>query len=285
MKDSITRENMLIKAPLDEIQAVIKHGGLEGSKINFPSLNRFGVFVLRQHFDTSYLAILKKAYDEMISSGELKRSEFHKTEVRFRGEHIFSQILQNQQFLMLSRQFFDGKTGLDFMRLIKKDKSDHEPVFLHQDSGYQVGGYDAYSLFIPLTSCVPGNGALAMYPGTKNFGHLGDVGGIAQVLPPNYPYLQPSVNPGDVLIMHAGTWHYSTENRLGSERIYLEVNIRPAKDPGTKVFFDNTDDREWVLNVGVSDLFVSSREQRIKSLYQEISMLKRQLSSALNETK
>ncbi len=285
MKDSITRENMLIKAPLDEINAVVSNGGLEGSKINFSSLDRFGVFVLRQHFDPDYLSTLKKAYDEMMSSGELKRSEFHKTEVRFKDEHVFSRILQNKQFVTLSRQFFGGNTGVDFMRLIKKDKSDHEPVFMHQDSGYQVGGYDAYSLFIPLTSCVPGNGALAMYPGTKNFGHLGDVGGIAHILPPEYPYLQPSVNPGDVLIMHAGTWHYSTENILGSERIYLEVNIRPAQDPGTKIFFDSSDDREWILNVGVSDLFVSSREQRIKSLYQEINTLKRQLSSALNETK
>jgi ectoine hydroxylase-related dioxygenase (phytanoyl-CoA dioxygenase family) len=131
---------------------------------------------------------------------------------------------------------------------------------MHQDSGYQVGWYDAYSFFIPMTECGPENGALALYPGTKNFGHLGDVGGIAPVLPPEYPYLQATVQPGDVLIMHAGTWHYSTPNLSGAERIYLEVNIRAVNDPGTKTFFDKPDQREWILNVGVSDLFVSSRD-------------------------
>ena len=280
MKDSITRQTMRVKAPLSELDTTIKSKALEAPTINHSLLDRFGVFVLRQYFNKEYLLGLKQSYDSLMATGALKRSEFHKTEVRFSEEHPFSQILKNEQFLFLARQFFGGSIGLDFMRLIKKDAIDRDPVFLHQDSGYQVGGFDAYSLFIPLTECGPENGGLALYPGTKNFGHLGDVGGIAQVLPIEYPYIQPLLFPGDVLIMHAGTWHYSTPNLSSTERVYLEVNIRPLNDPGTKIFFDAPDNREWILNVGVSDLFVSSREQRIKALYTEIGELKSQLSGA-----
>jgi hypothetical protein len=277
MKDSVTRENMLIKAPLAELNAVVSGGMLAATAIDHALLERFGVFILRKHFDTAYIAELKQAYDSLMASGDIKRSEFHKTEVRFKDEHPFAKILENSQFLALARQFFGGEIGLDFMRIIKKDTIDRDPVFMHQDSGYQVGWYDAYSLFIPLTECGPENGALALYPGTKQFGHLGDVGGIASILPAEYPHLQEKIVPGDVLIMHAGTWHYSTPNLSGNERVYLEVNIRPAKDPSTKKFFDAPDEREWVLNVGVSDLFVGSREQRIKALYKEVHALKAQL--------
>lgn len=285
MKDSVIHENIIVRAPISELNDVINEGKLVGSKINFNLLEKFGVFVLRNFFDKDYISELYLEYKKLLASGEIKRSEFHKTEVRFEDKHLFAKILENTNFLELADQFFGGKVGIDFMRIIKKDNSDRDPVFLHQDSGYQVGWYDAYSFFIPLTECGAENGGLALYPGTKNFGHLGDVGGIGKILPVDFPFVQEHLKPGDVLIMHAGTWHFSTPNISGEERVYLEVNFRAANDPAVKKLLNTSDKREWVLNIGVTDLFVSSREQRIKALYQEINLLKNQLAVTLNDVK
>lgn len=284
MKDAVSRDNILVKAPINELSAEVNCGGLVSKSLSMQKINRFGVFVLEKHFDVGYISELAHTYKSLLTAGEIKRSESHKTEVRFRDDHIFSKIVENSDFLSLAKNFFNGSVGLDFMRIVKKDTVDRDPVFLHQDAGYQVGRFDAYSFFIPLTKCGPDNGGLALYPGTCNFGYLGDVGGIASILPVDYPVIQPVLDPGDVLIMHAGTWHYSTPNISGEDRVYLEVNIRAAEDPATKKMIDKEDKRDWILKISVNDLFDSSREQRIKSLYREIAALKSVVISSKNET-
>ena len=276
MKDAVEKDAVLIKAPIAKLQAAVNGGDLMGSRLDQTALKRFGVFIVKDHFDKTYIQGMADSFFSLLHSGEIKRSEFHKTEVRFRPDHPFDKILENTQFLDLASQFFNGAVALDFMRLIKKDSIDRDPVMLHQDSGYQVGRYDAFSLFIPLSECGKENGGLAVFPGTHNFGHLGDVGAIAPVLPEDYPFIQPTINVGDVLIMHAGAWHFSTPNLSGAHRVYLEVNIRSADDPAAKRFFLSPDERDWILNIGVTDLFVGSREQRIKALYEEVNKLKLQ---------
>jgi hypothetical protein len=78
--------------------------------------------------------------------------------------------------------------------------------------------------------------------------------------------------------MHSGTWHFSAPNSSGLSRVYLEINIRSSKDPGAKNLLGAKDQRKWILNIGVSDLFESSREQRLKILYGEIERLKVKLN-------
>jgi hypothetical protein len=278
MKDAVVRDAIQIKAPLPELQVAIADGRLESLQLDQVCMQRYGVFIVRQHLDHDYIRAMAATFETMLASGEIKRSPQHKTEVRFRPDQPFAKIIEDSQFLALANQFFGGEVALDFMRIVKKDRFDRDPVFLHQDAGYQVGRFDAYSFFIPLTECGPQNGGLAFYPGTHNFGYLGDVGGIAPVLPEAYPMLQPTVDVGDVLIMHAGTWHFSTPNISGKNRVYLEVNIRAADDPAAKQSLGCAEKREWILKMGVSDLFESSREQRIKALYQHINELKQQLA-------
>jgi hypothetical protein len=278
MKDAVVPDAIQIRAPFAELQAAIADGRLEGPQLEQARMQRYGVFIVRQHFNHDYIRAMAVTFEAMLASSEISRSPQHKTEVRFRSDQPFAKIIENSQFLALAKQFFGGEVALDFMRIIKKDSVDRDPIFLHQDAGYQVGRFDAYSFFIPLTECGPQNGGLAFYPGTHNFGHLGDVGGIAPVLPKAYPMLQPTVDVGDTLIMHAGTWHFSTPNISGKNRVYLEVNIRAANDPAAKQSLGCAEEREWILNIGVSDLFQSSREQRIKALYQQINDLKQQLA-------
>jgi len=282
MKDAVASDAIQIEAPFAELQSAIADRRLEGPLLDQVPMQRYGVFIVRQQFDHDYILALAATFEAMLASGEIKRSPQHKTEVRFHPDHPFAKIIDNSQFLELANQFFGGEVALDFMRIIKKDAVDRDPVFLHQDSGYQVGRFDAYSFFIPLTECGPQNGGLAFYPGTHNFGHLGDVGGIAPVLPEAYPMFQPTVDVGDVLIMHAGTWHFSPPNNSGRSRVYLEVNIRAADDPAAKQPLGCTEKREWILKMSVSDLFESSREQRIKALYRQISELKQQLADLVH---
>jgi hypothetical protein len=278
MKDAIDQNSILIKAPIEELQAVIRGNRLEGVKLDFSLVQSYGVFIVRDCFDPNYINSLFEEFKRLVKSGELKRSPAHPTEVRIQSHHSFSEIVKSDIFLDLARHFFGGEIALDFMRIIKKDEIDTKPVFLHQDIGYQVGNFEAYSFFIPLTNCDPDNGGLAFYPGTNNFGLLGDVGGIASILPDGYPILHPGVSAGDVIIMHSGTWHFSAPNSSGLSRVYLEINIRSSKDPGAKNLLGAKDQRKWILNIGVSDLFESSREQRLKILYGEIERLKVKLN-------
>ncbi|MBP0600704.1 phytanoyl-CoA dioxygenase family protein [Herbaspirillum sp. LeCh32-8] len=278
MKDAVARDAIKIKAPFAELQEAVRNDRLIGKDVDLTSLQRYGVRVVKQHFSKALIAEMAQHFHTLLASGDIKRSAAHRTEVRFRDDQPFAKIIENQEFLSLARPLFDGEIALDFMRIVKKDTVDRDPVFLHQDAGYQVGRYDAYSIFIALTNCGPDNGGLAFYPGSLNYGHLGDVGGIAPILPPEYPLLHPALEAGDAVIMHAGTWHFSTPNRTGDDRVYLEVNIRSADDPGAKQLLGCEEKREWILNISVSDLFESSREQRMKALYQEIARLKQELA-------
>jgi len=201
---------------------------------------------------------------------KIKKDDYHRTQVRISEEQKFTDVLRSDNFIELTKKIFPHGAALDFMRIVKKDESNTAPVFLHSDAVYNIGWFDAYSCFIPLTHCSQENGGLSFYPGTHNYGHLGDAGGIASILPADYPKLCPDVYPGDIIIMHAGTWHESGAYMRNEPRVYLEFAIRNSLDPAGKELIHGFEDREWVLNISVDDLFSDSREQRIRRLSNKI---------------
>ncbi|RZL04461.1 MAG: hypothetical protein EOP36_00145 [Rubrivivax sp.] len=268
-----------ITAPLQELQRVIHSQAFASEMIDFEVLNFLGIFVLKKAFASNTINQYSQAYFEAIQSGDLKKTDFHLTEVKLDEQQSLRKIVQEPEFIKVASLFFNGRVGSDFIRIVKKDANHRQPVFTHQDTGYQIGGFERYSFFIALTDCDEANGGLAFYPGTHHFGYLGDVGEIKNILPPSYPKVTPQIQAGDILIMHSATWHQSPENTSGRDRVYLEVHIQDIDEPTTRLAICGERKSPWSLSLSEDDIFKNSRTQRLRGLYRDIESLKNQLAS------
>lgn len=269
---NVLKENIKISAPINALNQAVIREAFTGQKLDSSTLHRYGIFILKDYFDVDMIQNLRNFYDRGIENRELVKDPYHKTQVAFGSDSDFANILQTVEFKKLGKGIWgDDGFSIDFMRLVKKDHTNTDPVFPHQDSTYNIGNYDAYSIFIPLSECGVNNGGLKFWPGTHNFGHLGDAGAIdISILPAEYPSLQPTVVPGDAIIMHAGTWHASSEFIAGEPRVYLEFATRSLCDPAAKIIICGQDKREWVIQTTVDFVFTGSREQRIRQLYKKL---------------
>ncbi len=268
----------MIDAPVQKLNEVIQSKLHISERLDQGVLQFCGAFILKNAFKPATIEAYARTYFRDLNGPELQRTAFHLTEVRIDERNHLNDIALKPEFRAVASAFFGGNTGVDFIRIVKKDKSNFQPVFLHQDTCYQMGGFERYSLFIPLTPCNFDNGGLVLYPGTHHFGYLGDAGEIGDVLPAGYPKIVTDVVPGDVVIMHSATWHESPENRSLADRVYLEVHLQHINEPTTKINVCGTRDSEWRMQLTPDDLFTSSRAKRIKILYQEIEALKASLS-------
>jgi hypothetical protein len=263
---NVNKNQIVVKAPVNKINSFVNSRLYEGKDLDIKKLSEFGVYVIRDFFDKKFIETMYEEYVFLLRSEQINKDNFHRTQVRISEEQRFSDVLKSDSFVALAKKIFPLGAALDFMRIVKKDETNPDPVFLHSDAVYNVGWFEAYSCFIPLTTCSEKNGGLSFYPGTHNFGHLGDAGGIAPILPTEYPKLCPRVSPGDVIVMHAGTWHESGAHNGCVPRVYLEFAFRSLMDPAAKKLIHGLDEREWVLTISVDDLFTDSREQRIRRL-------------------
>ncbi len=260
---------MKFKAPIKFMNEAIKTGVLDAGELNMEILENFGMHILRKAIDVKTIEGYYHEYKSYQNSGYFNRTNFHLTEVRVEDGNPLREILKNDELLKLIKKFFLGNVGLYNFRIVKKDAEDVSPVFLHQDVGYHQGGFERYSLFIPLTRCWVENGGLKLYPGTHKFGYLGDVGEIRDFLPTDYPRLTPELFPGDILFMHSALWHSSGQNLSGEERIYLDVHIQDANEPSSSEVLTGESDGQWILDLSHDEIFSNSRSQKLKALYQK----------------
>ena len=263
-----------VAAPVGRLCELVQGNAHIGETLNPGVLRFLGAFVLKDAFKQPTIEAYADGYFQDLNGPDLQRTPFHLTEVKIQAQNRLNDIVTEPEFRALASQFFRGNVGVDFIRVVKKDKTNFQPVFLHQDTAYQMGGFERYSFFIPLTHCCFDNGGLVVYPGTHHFGYLADAGEIADVLPAGYPKIETDVMPGDVLIMHSATWHESPANKTLADRVYLEVHIQDINEPSTKIHLCGQRDSEWSMQLTPDEVFVSSRAQRIKKLYQEIEALK-----------
>lgn len=261
---------MKFNAPIKFMNEAINSGALDARVLNMDVLDNFGMYVLRKAIDSKTIERYYREYKSYQNSDHFNRTNFHLTEVGVEDGNPLREILKNAQLLKLIEQFFLGNVGLYNFRIVKKDAEDFSPVFLHQDVGYHKGGFERYSLFIPLTRCWVENGGLKLYPGTHKFGYLGDVGEIRDFLPADYPRLTPELFPGDILFMHSALWHSSGANLSGEERVYLDVHIQDANEPSSSQTLTGASDGQWILNLSHDEIFSNSRSQKLKALYQKI---------------
>ena len=263
-----------VQAPVDDLRKIIERKEYVSEVLNLNILKFFGVFVLKNAIKSDVIKHYRDEYYAGLSAKELQKENFHVTSVNISENSALRNIMKEKDFLNVASKFFEGRVGSDFIRIIRKDSNNKDYLFLHQDTGYQIGGMNKYSFFIPLTPCNYNNGGIVLFPGTHNFGYLGDVGEINRFLPDNYPALKSDVEPGDILIMHSATWHESPENISLEDRVYLEVHIQDIDDPTTLINLCGERKSPWKMCVPREELFVNSRTQRLKKLYQEIDELK-----------
>ncbi len=257
-------------APIEKLNQLVESKKFIGEVVDLDVLKFSGVFVLKNAFCKDTI----NKYAEIYFNGKgLDRVALHLTAVSFDDNHQLNQIAYEPEFIKAISNFFDGHVGSDGVRVVKKDKIDTKPVFLHQDICYQIGGSERYSCFICLTDCMPENGSLSIYPGTQNFGYLGDAGEIGDILPAGYPKIVSNTQSGDIVIMHSAAWHESPANINLTDRVYLEVHIQDANDPTTKNIICGERTSEWSNLLSAEEIFINSRTQRLKSLYQQINEL------------
>jgi hypothetical protein len=268
-----------ISAPIDDLLAFVNEKKYSGEVLDHEALKFSGIFILRKALPKHLIEKYSRAYFQGLGSIGLRRTPFHLTQVEIQPDHPLTKIVYEPEFLAIAATFFNGNVGNDFIRIVKKDDTDTLPVFLHQDTCYQIGGFERYSLFIALTDCNQGNGGLRGYPGTHNFGYLGDAGEIADLLPEGYPVICTDLKAGDLFIMHSAIWHESFENISRSNRVYLEVHLQSADEPTTNRVICGQRNSEWRFEVSESDIFVSSRKTKLTNLYAEIQALKLTLDS------
>jgi ectoine hydroxylase-related dioxygenase (phytanoyl-CoA dioxygenase family) len=179
-------------------------------------------------------------------------------------------LFSEPQYQQIVSQFFGGNVASDPINIFRKDELANNAVFLHQDIAYLPGNFEKYSLFFCLTDVHPENGGLAFYPGTHNFGLLGDAGALKHALPSDYPKLAPICSAGDLVIMHSGIWHYSEKATKDMPRIYLESKICSADDPAAETIVCGRRTNAWSIKYAHDDLFEDSRTQRLRNLYEKI---------------
>jgi hypothetical protein len=259
--------------PINELREIIYSSRHINKDLNLDILNELGFFIVKGALKKEIALIYKNNFRYELDAGLLKKTNSHPTEIKIPSTSSLFEILNEKGFLDLALNFYNGEIGSDFLRVVNKDYSNFSPVFLHQDSGYQIGNFDRYSLFIALTACNNQNGGLVLYPGTHKYGYLGDAGEIRDFLPENFPRVESDLSPGDVLIMHSATWHKSNASLSKNDRTYLEVHIQNINDPTTLYFISGTRNSKWFLNMNNEEIFVNSRTQRINQKNKEIENL------------
>lgn len=268
---------MLVETPLEEIERLLALGNYEGDAVDHDQLRTMGFFVARGVLPATKAEEYYTQYKQQIESGHLEKDSYHLTKVTLEGQNTLRAIISEPEILGLTRSFFDGAVGCDWIRVVKKDATNRSPVFLHQDTPYQIGGFERYSCFTALTSCDKSNGSLTLWPGTHSLGYLGDAGELANFLPTDFPTATPDLSPGDVLIMHSSLWHNSGENTSGTERVYLEFHIQNINEPTTRYELHGKRTSGWRFLVPEEELaeriFKSSRVQKIREISQKYDEL------------
>ena len=139
----------------------------------------------------------------------------------------------HQRCLAVSHQLLGDDLALDFDMLIDKPPYSNTKTPWHQDSAYWLKLPDtrALSCWVALDKATVDNGCMWYVPGSHlhpmrahkqsgNKGALSCVGDEAEAV-------AMAVNPGDCIVHHGNTLHYSRGNSVSTRRRAFITNFRP----------------------------------------------------------
>ena len=237
-----------------------------------------GLFVVRGAIPATAVAQWQSAwrefYLEKLSSGR-SVNRFNPVAVDECPPQVLADIHRNPALLDIVEEAFGPDIALYNQRFVIKDAHSRGPVFLHQDFPYHLGWPTKASAFVPLTPVFPENGGMVFYPGTHQFGYLGDAGEInPSLLGPEWPMFSPSLEPGDVVLMNSLTWHSSGPHTSGPDRVLVDVIYQPADDPSGVALLRGKWKTEIFLNRKTADIFSRSRVSRLIDMQRELDARK-----------
>lgn len=235
-----------------------------------------GIFVIRNAISVATVREWQLAWVQFTESlrtqGGRNVNRFNPVAVDEAPPPPLADLHKHPALLDIVQQAFGPDIALYNQRFVVKDKYSLGPVFTHQDYCYHRGWPVKASAFVALSPMTPENGGMIFYPGTHQFGYLGDAGEVDHdVLGPDWPELAPSLEPGDVAFMHSCTWHRSGPHVSGPERVLADIIYQPADDPSGIALLRG----EWRTEIFFSKLsgkplFKSCRSSRLRDLQQKI---------------
>jgi len=251
---------------------------LDSDEFSAELFHTAGVCVLRGAIPSETIASWQAAWNDFYGvdlSGGRKVNRFNPVAVDEQPPPPLSDMHRHPALLDVAEQVFGPDIALYNQRFVIKDQHSRGPVFLHQDFPYHLGWPNKASAFVPLSPMNPDNGGMVFYPGTHQYGYLGDAGEInLAVLDTDWPSYSPSVEPGDIVLMHSLMWHRSEPHVSGPDRVLADIIYQPADDPSgiallrgnwrTEIFLDRRDAR----------IFLRSRVTRLAELQREVDASK-----------
>jgi hypothetical protein len=239
-----------------------------------------GIFVVRKAIPQDIISTWQSEWNEFyksqLSSGR-NVNKFNPVSLDEALPPILAEMYRNPAILNVVEQAFGPDIALFNQRFVIKDQHSRGPVFLHQDSPYHLGWPTKASAFVALSQVTPENGGLVFYPGTHQFGYLGDAGEInADIIGSDWPTISPSLDPGDLALMSSLTWHQSGPHVGGPDRILADIIYQPANDPSGNVLLRGEWRTEVFLNkssILSQPLFKRSRSSRLVEMQAKIEKL------------
>ncbi len=240
-----------------------------------------GVFVVRQAIPTSTMQRWQSEWDSFYAARLAEGrhvGRFNPVHVNEALPPVLAALPSEPALLDVIEQAFGPDIALFAHRFVIKDRNSRAAVFLHHDTCYHVGWPNKASAFVPLTAVTPENGALVFYPGTHQFGMLGDAGELnPDVIGDDWPTITPSLDPGDMILMNSSTWHRSLPHVGGPDRIMADIIYQPADDPSGSALLRGQWRTEIFLNkLPRQDWFKRSRSTMLKQMEEKISELQAQ---------
>lgn len=250
----------------------------DSTKLSLDIYRETGFFVLRNVIPAEQIQQWQGEWNAFYAERLENRRDvdpFNPVAVHEQIPESLSQIHKCPQLLDAMQQVYPD-IALFMQRFVIKDKNSRSPVFVHQDFCYDFGWPDKTTVFIPLSVSNKDNGGISFYPGTHHFGYLGDAGETnTAILGDDWPLVCPSLEPGDVALLHTCTWHCSPPHVSGPDRILVQATFQPANDPSSVELLRG----EWKTKFRLAghiprdSFFVRSRASRLRELQTRLNEL------------
>ena len=233
-----------------------------------------GLFILRDAIPHEVVELWRTTwndfYDAELSAGRIV-NRFNPVAVDESAPPILAGMHQHPALLDVIELAFGPDIALYNQRFVIKDQHSRGPVCLHQDFPYHIGWPTKASAFVPLSAVSPENGGMVFYPGTHQFGYLGDAGEInPSTLDADWPTVSPTLAPGDIVLMHSSTWHQSGPHVSGPDRVMADIIYQPADDPSGIALLRGKWRTEVFLDRKTAKIFMRSRVSRLMDMQREL---------------
>jgi hypothetical protein len=234
-----------------------------------------GLFIVRQAIPPAQLEEWRCAWDSFYTAelaGGANVSRFNPVSIDLQVPPVLAAIHQAPALLDIVEQAFGPDLALYNQRFVIKDKYRLGDIFVHSDYPYHHGWPNKASAFLALGPVNRDNGGMYFYPGTHQFGYLGDAGELdPTVLPAGWPVVSPSLEAGDVVFMHSATWHGSHPFSHGPDRILVDIIYQPADDPSGTALLRGQWQTELRMDMAMrSRLYKRSRATRLVELQKKL---------------